>query len=82
MTDRPFNATTPPREDLESLLSDLEPGLDPEASLFEAGVALLNAGFAAASPPPWLRDGMLDRVAFKAHLGVAAGLFRVVEDEQ
>jgi len=72
----------PSREDLEQLLSDMEPDLDPDDTLFETGLALLEAGFAAASPPPWLSDGMLDRITFKAHLGLAAGIFRVVEDEQ
>ncbi len=72
----------PSLPELAQLLSDMEPDLAPEDPLFEAGVALLDAGIAAASPPPWLSGGMLDRLCFKAHLGVAAGLFRVVEDEQ
>lgn len=71
----------PRLEDLEQLFRDLEPNLDPDDALFKAGVALLAEGFAAASPPSWLLDGMLDRVCFKAHLGVSLGFLRVVEDE-
>ena len=73
--------TIPHREDLEQILCDLEPNLDPNDAIFKAGVVLLAEGFAAASPPPWLLDGMLDCVCFKAHLGFSLGFLRVVEDE-
>ena len=82
MIQRPFDTITPRGEDLEKLFAEFEPDLDPDDALFKAGVALLADGFSAASSPPWLHEGMFDRVCFKAHLGVSVGILRVVEHDE